>query len=224
MNHALISQISNCVEFGKINLASPYPADMKGMPGSDELTQEAIQAGLSPSTILNDALISAMEKVGRKYSENKIFVPQMLLSAKAMSAAMKHLKPFFSSGEVKRKGTFVIGTVFGDLHDIGKNLLCMMVEGAGWEVIDLGVDVKTDKFIDALKQYPGAVLGISALLTTTMVNMETVIKAVRAELPETKIIVGGAPVSAEFATSIGANGYGCDPQEGIKWLDAAIGI
>lgn len=215
----LINQIANCVEFGKINLASPYPADMKGQPGSDELTLEALQAGMSPSEILNEALISAMDKVGKKYSENKIFVPQMLLSAKAMSAAMKHLKPFFTSGEVKRKGVFVIGTVFGDLHDIGKNLLSMMVEGAGWEVIDLGVDVKTEKYIETLKQYPGAVLGISALLTTTMVNMETVIKAVKAEIPETKIIVGGAPVSADFALSIGADGYGGDPQEGIKWLD-----
>lgn len=219
MNTMLIEKIANCVEFGKINLASPYPADMKGQPGSDELTKEALEAGYSPAEILNNALISAMDKVGQKYSENKIFVPQMLLSAKAMSAAMTHLKPFFTSGEVKRKGTFIVGTVFGDLHDIGKNLLCMMVEGAGWEVIDLGVDVKTEKFLATLEQYPHAIVGISALLTTTMVNMETVIKAIHEKSPSTKIIVGGAPVSAEYAGSIGANGYGQDPQAGVKWLD-----
>lgn len=220
MNSDIIERIATCVEFGKINMASPYPADMKGMPGSDELTREALDTGFKPDDILNKALIFAMNKVGHKFSENKIFVPQMLLSAKAMSAAMLHLKPYFSSGEVRRKGTFIMGTVFGDLHDIGKNLFCMMVEGAGWEVIDLGVDVKTEKFVETVRMYPDAVVGISALLTTTMVNMETVIKAIREVSPSTLIIVGGAPVSAEFAASIGANGYGKDPNEGVMWLDS----
>lgn len=129
----LIEKNAECIEFGKINLASPYPPQWKGQPSADELTKEALEAGISPEEILNKALVSAMAKVGQKFSENKIFVPQMLLSAKAMSASMVHLKPFFASGAVKRKGTFVIGTVFGDLHDIGKNLVAMMVEGAGWE-------------------------------------------------------------------------------------------
>ncbi|MFA5046315.1 MAG: corrinoid protein [Paludibacter sp.] len=219
MNQELLEKLSECVEFGKINLASPYPPQMKGLPGADEITKEALEAGVTPTEILNDALITAMNKVGQKFSENKIFVPQMLLSAKAMSASMMHLKPFFANGSVKRKGTFILGTVYGDLHDIGKNLFGMMVEGAGWEVIDLGIDVKIEKFVEAVQQNPNAVVGISALLTTTMVHMKPVIDAIRIAVPETKIIVGGAPLSAEFASSIGADGYGKNPQEGIMWLD-----
>lgn len=219
MSLELLNKLSECVEFGKINLASPYPPQFKGQPGADEITKEALEAGVKPGEILNNALISAMNKVGQKFTENKIFVPQMLLSAKAMSASMNHLKPYFASGAVQRKGTFILGTVFGDLHDIGKNLFGMMVEGAGWEVIDLGIDVKTEKFIETLEQYPEAVIGISALLTTTMVNMKPVIEAIKTVSPSTKIIVGGAPLSADFASLIGADGYGKNPQEGIVWLD-----
>lgn len=219
MSSDFLEKLSECVEFGKINLASPYPPQMKGLPGADEITKEALEAGVTPSEILNDALIVAMNKVGQKFSENKIFVPQMLLSAKAMSASMVHLKPYFASGAVQRKGIFIIGTVFGDLHDIGKNLFAMMVEGAGWEVIDLGIDVKTEKFVEAVERHPNAVVGISALLTTTMVNMKPVIEAVKSAMPGTKIIVGGAPLSAEFAVSIGADGYSKNPQEGIMLLD-----
>jgi 5-methyltetrahydrofolate--homocysteine methyltransferase len=221
MNQELLQKLSECVEFGKINLASPYPPTMKGQPGADEYTKEALEAGAQPSEIL-DELVAAMGKVGQKFTENKIFVPQMLLSAKAMSAAMAHLKPFFASGAVQRKGIFIIGTVFGDLHDIGKNLVAMMVEGAGWEVIDLGIDVKIEKFVETVQQNPGAVLGISALLTTTMVNIKPVIEAVKAVSPDTKIIVGGAPLSAEFAASIGADAYGKTPQDDIVWLDTLI--
>ena len=218
----LIEQISECVENGKVNLASPYPPQMKGQPGSDELTRQALEEGVSPGDILNLALVPAMNRVGQKYSENKIFVPQMLLAAKAMSASMAHLKPFFQSGEVKRKGVFIMGTVFGDLHDIGKNLCCMMVEGAGWEVIDLGVDVKPEQYVTALDTNPKAIVGLSALLTTTMVNMGTIINAIRGKYPETKITVGGAPVSNDFAKTIGADGYGKDPQELIGWLDKNV--
>ncbi|MDD4968500.1 MAG: corrinoid protein [Paludibacter sp.] len=220
MNTNLLEKLSECVEFGKINLASPYPPQMKGLPGADEYTKEALEAGITPTEILNEALITAMNKVGQKFSENKIFVPQMLLSAKAMGASMNHLKPYFANGTVKRKGIFILGTVFGDLHDIGKNLFGMMVEGAGWEVIDLGIDVKTEKFVDAIQQNPTAVVGISALLTTTMVNMKPVIDAIKLAVPQTKIIVGGAPLSSEYALSIGADAYGKNPQEGIQWLDS----
>ncbi len=192
---------------------------MKGQPGADEITKEALETGIAPADILNNALIAAMNRVGQKFTENKIFVPQMLLSAKAMSASMNHLKPFFASGAVQRKGTFILGTVFGDLHDIGKNLFGMMVEGAGWEVIDLGIDVKTEKFVETVQQNPGAVVGISALLTTTMVNMKPVIVAIKEVSPNTKVIIGGAPLTAEFASEIGADGYGKNPQEGIAWLD-----
>lgn len=219
---SILEKIFECIEFGKISLATNYPPQMKGLPGADEHTREALESGITPSDIMNRALIPAMNKVGQKFTENKIFVPQMLLSAKAMNASMEHLKPYFQSGEVARKGVFIIGTVFGDLHDIGKNLVSMMVEGAGWEVIDLGIDVQTEKFVEALQQYPQAVVGLSALLTTTMVNMEPVIKAVKELSPTTKVLVGGAPLSLEFARSIGADGFANDPQESIKWLETLI--
>lgn len=218
----LINKLGECVEFGKINQASPYPPTMKGMLGADELTKEALEAGLSPQMILNDALIPAMNRVGNKFTEGKIFVPQMLLSAKAMNSAMKHLKPYFQNGEIRRKGVFIIGTVQGDLHDIGKNLTGMMVEGAGWEVIDLGTDVSAEKYIQALDEHPGAICGMSALLTTTMSNMQPMIAAIREKHPGTKVIVGGAPLNAEFARQIGADAYGRDPQDDINWLDSIV--
>ena len=218
----LIEQISECVENGKVNLTSPYPPQMKGQPGADELTRQALDEGVTPNDVLNKALVPAMNRVGQKYAENRIFVPQMLLSAKAMSASMAHLKPYFQSGEVKRKGVVIMGTVMGDLHDIGKNLCCMMVEGSGWEVIDLGVDVKPEQFVAALDTHPHAIVGLSALLTTTMVNMGTIINTIRQKYPNTKVTVGGAPVNNEFAQSIGANGYGRDPQELILWLDKNV--
>lgn len=215
-------KLAECVEVGKINLASPFPPAMKGQPGASELTLEALEAGISPQAILSDSLVLAMNRVGLKFSEGKIFVPQMLLSAKAMNEALKHLRPYFTSGDIKRKGVLIIGTVQGDLHDIGKNLVAMMVEGAGWEVIDLGADVSSDKFIEALDQYPDAKIGMSALLTTTMSNMRPMISDIRAKYPKTKIIVGGAPLSLDFAKEIGADAYASDPQDDINWLETVI--
>jgi 5-methyltetrahydrofolate--homocysteine methyltransferase len=146
----------------------------------------------------------------------------MLISAKAMSESMKQLRPYFQSGDIQRKGTFIVGTVAGDLHDIGKNLTGMMVEGAGWEVIDLGSDVSAQKFIDALDSHPGAVCGMSALLTTTMSNMKGMIADIRAKHPGTKVIVGGAPLNDKFAKEIGADAYGRVPQDDIDWLNSTL--
>ncbi len=146
----LLDKLSYCIETGKINKNSPYPPDMKGQDGAEEITQEILAKGISPSEILQKALIPAMERVGVKFRENKIFVPQVLMSAKAMHASMAYLKSYFKTGVIKRKGIFVIGTVAGDLHDIGKNLVSMIIEGNGWEVIDLGIDVKTEKFLEAI--------------------------------------------------------------------------
>ena len=218
----LLKQIAECVEFGKVNQASPYPPQMRGQEGADELAKKALEAGVDPAEILEKGLVSAMEIVGRKFSENKIFVPQMLLSAKAMMAAMAHLKPFFSSGQVAQKGTVIIGTVMGDLHDIGKNICAMMIEGSGYKVIDLGVDVKPEQFADALRENPGAFVGVSALLTTTMVNIELVVKAVRAVEANCKIMVGGAPLNAEFAKKVGADFYAKDPQADIDYLNSQV--
>lgn len=218
----LLTKLQTCVEMGKINQASPYPPTMKGMPGAFELTKEALEAGVAPQTILDESLIPAMAKVGEKFTEGKIFVPQMLLSAKAMNEAMKHLKAFFLCGDIQRKGVFIVGTVAGDLHDIGKNLVAMMVEGAGWEVIDLGTDVPAEKYISALDAHPGAVCGMSALLTTTMSNMKPMIASIRAKHPEAKIVVGGAPLNAQFAAEIGADAYARDPQDNINWLNSLV--
>lgn len=216
----LLEKIELCIEFGKINNAAVYPPNMRGQDGADELTKQALDAGLSPDEILNTALIPGMDKVGQKFSENKIFVPQMLMSAKAMSAAMQHIKPFFQSGEVKQKGTFIIGTVAGDLHDIGKNLVSMMIEGAGWKVIDLGVDIKSEQFIEALKENPGSAVGLSALLTTTMVNMEGIVKDIKAFSADSKVLIGGAPVNDDFCQRIGADHYSPDPQGAVAYLNA----
>jgi methanogenic corrinoid protein MtbC1 len=218
----LLEKLSECVEFGKIDIQSPYPPVMKGQVGAFELTKQALDAGIGPGEILEDALIPAMSKVGQKFSRNEIFVPQMLMAAKAMSSSMIHLRPFYQSGETKRKGTFIIGTVTGDLHDIGKNLVAMMIEGAGWEIIDLGVDVSVDKFMEAVEKHPGALVGLSALLTTTMENMRKTVAALREKKPDLKILVGGAPVTPEFCEKIGADFYSPDPQGAVEYLGTLV--
>ena len=215
----LIEKLLEAVEFGKVDLKSPYPPQLRGQDGSFELTQKAIETGINPQLILESALIPAMERVGKKFSENKIFVPQMLMSAKAMGASMVQLKPFFASGSIKTKGTFIIGTVKGDLHDIGKNLVAMMVEGGGWSIIDLGVDVNADRFVEALENNPGAVIGLSALLTTTMVNMGEIVTRIKALNADTKVLIGGAPVNDEFCRKIGADFYAPDPQKAVEYLN-----
>lgn len=217
MNDTL-KNLAKCVEFGKIDKASPYPPDMKGQDGADEIAKSALEQGVKPDEILEQALIPAMATVGDKFSRKEIYVPQMLMSAKAMSSAMKHLKPFFQSGETKRKGKFIIGTVAGDLHDIGKNLVSMMIEGGGWEVIDLGVDVGTEKFLKAIEENPGAVVGLSALLTTTMENMKKTVVSLKEKHSGVKILVGGAPVTQEYCDKIGADFYSPDPQGAVNYL------
>lgn len=218
----ILSKLSECIECGKVNKTAPYPPAMKGMDGADELTQQALDEGVKPVDILNDALIAAMDKVGEKFTQKKIFVPQMLISAKAMNAAMVHLKPFFQSGEVKRKGKFIIGTVAGDLHDIGKNLVAMIVEGAGWEVIDLGVDVSADRFIQTIDENPDAVVGLSALLTTTMGSMKSIVAEIKQKYPNIKLLIGGAPVNDDFREEIGADGYSENPQGAVSYLNTLV--
>ncbi len=218
----ILTQLSDCIEFGKINMASPYPPQMKGQEGADELTAKALAEGINPQDVLTLGLMPGMERIGLKFRENKVFVPQVLMSAKAMSTAMLHLKPHFLSGAAKQKGTFIIGTVLGDLHDIGKNLVSMMVEGSGYKVIDLGTDVGSDKFIAALKDHPGAVVGLSALLTTTMVNMQAITKEIKDAMPGTLITIGGAPVNEDFCNKIGADSYSADPQGVVEFLNRKL--
>ena len=218
----ILSQLSHCVEFGKIDKLSPYPPDLRGQDGADEIAKRALEEGIKPDDILEKALIPAMAIVGDKFSRKVIYVPQMLMAAKAMSSAMKHLKPFFLSGETKRKGKFIIGTVSGDLHDIGKNLVAMMIEGGGWEVIDLGVDVGAEKFMKSIIENPDAVIGLSALLTTTMENMKRTVGTIREKHSGSRILVGGAPVTMEYCKMIGADFYSPDPQGAVNYLNNLV--
>ena len=174
------------------------------------LTQIEIDAGSDIETILHDGLISAMDEVGKKFSEGVIYVPEMLMAAQAMKGGLEIIRPHLGRDSAANKGTVVIGTVKGDLHDIGKNLVTMMMEGAGFNVIDLGVDVAADKFVAAAKENEANVVAISALLTTTMPAMEATVNAIKEAGLATKTIVGGAPVTKGFADQIGADGYSDD--------------
>ncbi len=218
----LLQKLSNCIELGKINKAAPFPPQLKGEDGADEITRQLIEDGVDPQRILTEGLMPGMERIGIKFRENKVFVPQVLMSAKAMNTAMVHLKPFFLSGAARQKGTFIIGTVEGDLHDIGKNLVSMMVEGNGWKVIDLGVDVKAERFVQAVQENPNSFVGLSALLTTTMVSMDKITKTIKDAVPGTKVAVGGAPVTQDFCNKIGADVYSRDPQGLVEFLNAQV--
>lgn len=215
----LLQQIALCIERGKINSSSSYPPDMKGQDGADELAQKALDRGITPRQLLNEGLMIGMNRVGEKFRDKLIYVPDVLMSARAMNAAMEHLKPFFQSNQLSHYGTFILGTVRGDLHDIGKKIVGMVVEGAGWKVIDLGTDVSPEKFINHVEENPNSVVGLSALLTTTMINMESTVKKLKETLNNTTIIIGGAPVTAEFAKRIGADGYSPDPQGAVEFLN-----
>jgi 5-methyltetrahydrofolate--homocysteine methyltransferase len=211
----ILKMLSYCVEVGKMDKLSPYPPNMRGENGADELAKLALDSGAKPGDILEKALIPAMAIVGNRFSKKEIYVPQMLMAAKAMNSAMKHLKPFFLSGETKRKGKFIIGTVSGDMHDIGKNLVAMMIEGGGWEVIDLGVDVSTEKFMKSIGENPDAVIGLSALLTKT-------VETIKGKYSNSKILVGGAPLSMDYCKLIGADFYSPGPQGAVNYLNQLV--
>ncbi|GMW03570.1 MAG: trimethylamine corrinoid protein [Candidatus Hydrogenedentota bacterium] len=214
----ILEQIAVAIERGKVNKDASYPPDMKGMDGTDELTRTALAMGIASGDVLTQGLIEGMTRIGKRYSDGKAFVPDLLMASKAMKAAMAHLKPYFESGQAQHRGTFVIGTVQGDLHDIGKNLVAMMLEGSGYKVIDLGVDVSAEKFVKAAQDNPGCIVGLSALLTTTMVNMDKIIKELKSACPDTRVIVGGAPLTLEFARKIEADAYAPDPHGALEYL------
>lgn len=195
-----IQEISAAVEAGKAKVIG-------------DLVTEALNEGADPAEILNTGMIDAMAVVGERFSKGDIFVPEMLVAARAMKKGVEVLKPHLASGAAGANGKVILGTVAGDLHDIGKNLVGMMIESAGFEVIDLGVDVPVEKFVEAVKENPDAkIVALSALLTTTMPAMRNTVKAL-SELENRgafKILVGGAPITAEFAAEIGANAYSPD--------------
>ena len=192
-----LQKVTEAVEGGKVKLI-------------DDLVQEALDSGVNPEDILNEGMIGAMGKIGMKFQNNEIFVPELLISAKTMKKGIEKLRPYLASDAVGKKGKFIIGTVKGDLHDIGKNLVALMVESSGFEIIDLGVDVAPEKFVEAVRDNPDCKLvGLSALLTTTMGALKDTITALEEAglRDQVKIMVGGAPVTQAFADEIGADAY-----------------
>ena len=183
-----------------------------------ELTQQAIDAELPAAEILNDGLLPGMEVVGKKFGAHEIFLPELLIAARAMNAGIDLLKPLFIKGEMPTQGKVVIGTVKGDLHDIGKNLVGIMLKGAGYEVVDVGCDVAANVFVDTAEAEGASVVGLSALLTTTMIGMKDVVELVQSRglQDQIKVIVGGAPLSKAFADEIGADAYGYDAGNAVE--------
>lgn len=185
---------------------------------------EALDEGIEPDKILNEGLLSAMNIIGEKFSNNEIFVPEVLISARAMNGGMEILKPKLVESGVEAKGKVIIGTVEGDLHDIGKNLVRMMMEGAGFEVVDLGTDVSPAEFVEAAEENSPDIVAMSALLTTTMTNMEDVIDNLEESglKDDLFVMVGGAPITDEFANDIGADAYSKDAAEAARTAKTAV--
>ena len=187
--------------------------------------QAALTAGIPPATILNEGMIAAMNQVGKLFEEGEYFVPEMLIAARAMQAGLAVLKPHLALADVKAAGRVVAGTVKGDLHDIGKNLVCMLLEGAGFEVIDLGTDVAPERFVDVVKEGKADLVALSALLTTTMPNMKNTIDALTAAgvRDQARVMIGGAPVTQTYADQIGADGYAPDASRAVALAKSLMG-
>ena len=180
-----------------------------------EITKAALEEGTPPKSVLNDGLIAGMDVIGGRFKKNEVYIPEVLIAARAMKMAMEFLEPELVKAGVKPIGKCLIGTVQGDLHDIGKNLVAMMLKGAGFEVIDLGVDVNPDKFVEEVKAQGVQVVGMSVLLTTTMPGMEKAIQAIKDAGVSAKIMIGGAPVTQGYADKIGADGYAADAASAV---------
>jgi len=193
------------------NPAELYDAILTGnAKKAEEVTKAALAANVDPSELLGKYMIPAMDEVGKRFECNEYFVPELLIAARAMKTALQLLTPKLAAAGAKAVGRVVIGTVQGDLHDIGKNLVASMLEGGGFQVVDLGVDVPPAKFVEAAKEQEGSILAMSALLTTTMTQMKAVIKALEEAgiRAKTRVIIGGAPITQQYADEIGADGYG----------------
>jgi 5-methyltetrahydrofolate--homocysteine methyltransferase len=196
------------------------------MPAVQEATQASLDAGLTPGEVLNESMIPAMDEVGRLFEENEYYVPELLIAARAMKAGLTILRPHLVATGIEPKGKVALGTVKGDLHDIGKNLVGIMVEGAGFEIIDLGVDVSPEQFVQAVAERGAQVVGLSALLTTTMPSMQRTIEALKeASLRDSvKVIIGGAPVTQKYADEIGADGYSRDAASAAKLVRQLLNV
>ena len=192
-------------------------------PDVEALVKQAIDANVPVEQILNDGLLSGMGVIGEKFKKNEVYVPEVLIAARAMKAGMAVLEPLLKEADVKPVGIVAIGTVKGDLHDIGKNLVCMMLQGAGFKVVDLGVDCDAEKFVASAKESGAQVIGCSALLTTTMPQMKSVVEAIKAAGLDTKVMIGGAPVTQNYADEIGADGYAPDAASAADTAKELVG-
>lgn len=218
----VIEKIATCIERGKVSKDAAFPPDMKGQEGVDEIASAALKEGISPDDLLKGCMIG-MDRIGKKFSENKAYVPDLCVSANAMKVVMNHLQPYLESGQLKRKGTFIIATVQGDLHDIGKNLVAMAIRGAGYEVIDLGIDIPTGKILQAISEHQDSFVGLSALLTTTMGAMKESVQTIQEKHPDTKVLIGGAPITQKFCDEINADFYSPDFYDAIEFLNKHTG-
>jgi len=227
MSEDLIAQLrENVIQGRKTKDDEGIEEGMVGMPGVVELTNLACEQNISPEVIIAQGLTAGMKVVGEKYSAKEYFIPDMLASAEAVGEAMDILKPFLEASDVTTKGKFVIATVKGDIHDIGKNIVSILLKGAGYEVSDLGIDVATEKIVDVVRETKPEYLGLSALLTTTMLVMKDVIEALKENSlrDDIKVLIGGAAVSDEYADEIGADAYCVDGFDAIRVLDAFQGV
>jgi 5-methyltetrahydrofolate--homocysteine methyltransferase len=207
-------------------ISALYNAILEGdVDITKKTVQAALDASLEPGQILADGMIAAMKEVGKRFEDGDYFVPEMLIAARAMQAGMALLKPYLVSSDVKSAGKVSIGTVKGDLHDIGKNLVALMLEGAGFEVKDLGVDVPPEKFIEAINTGSADIIALSSLLTTTMPNIKTTVEAIQQAglRDKVKIIIGGAPVTQDYANEIGADGYSADASRAVSLAQSLMG-
>jgi len=210
-----------------MSLETIYQAVLDGdAPAAEAAVKEALAANVPAEDILQQACIPAMSEVGRLFEEGEKFVPEMLISARAMQKSLALLKPLLAQGNVQSVGKVLVGTVQGDLHDIGKNLVAAMLEGGGFEVIDLGVNVSPEKFIEAVKEKQANVVSLSALLTTTMLAMKGTVDALKAAglRDRVKVLIGGAPITQRFADEIGADGYGENAAEAVALARKALGL
>ncbi len=187
-----------------------------------EITKQALDEGMAPEAILNDGLISGMNIIGARFKNNEVYIPEVLIAARAMKTAMEILEPKLVEAGVEPLAKAAIGTVQGDLHDIGKNLVVMMLKGAGFEVVDMGVDVTSEAFVKTAKESGATVIGMSALLTTTMPAMEKAIQAIKDAGVDVKIMIGGAPVTQAYADKIGADGYAADAASAVDVAKALV--
>ena len=187
-----------------------------------EITKTALDEGTPAESVLNDGLITGMDVIGGRFKKNEVYIPEVLIAARAMKMAMEILEPELAKAGVKPRGKFLIGTVQGDLHDIGKNLVAMMLKGAGFEVVDIGVDVGPEKFVEQAKATGVQVIGMSALLTTTMPSIEKTVKALKDAGVSAKIVIGGAPVTQGYADKIGADGYSPDAASAVDLAKSLV--